>query len=382
VIAVVRQVARCVLLVTLSLQIAAGLSSAAGRVAPECVSHLPTMSSSRAEEILTTQRPFVPRNLDLFYSFDNPAWVDAAPLRAAEGPARSEEEIAQELRSFLRARFPCRASRVADGMGVFDDSVAQAKIPNPTLRAALASLTGTIGEPAIRAILDGPIEGVDFGVVVGYREGLPSRIYAGYAISGATAEDPVRIVFNQRHRFDHFALFAPVLFHEALHVGPIPRPGTPVVGIPEETIAPALDTVVAMQQLLTEPRLARLGTEYARIPFNFSILLRLNSGPPGSAELRLFLPDNDESIFPLVDGPITDFASFFRGYLGFVDLPTPGNDLLAEVLPALAASAAAIPEDPAFDAATLTFLDENQEVLSAQELVAVACILEVVELCA
>src|SRR6478735_4317758 len=93
--------------------------------------------------------PFAPSNRDFFRNVTNPAWTDVAPLDYPDGPAPTEADTKAALRSLLQQRFPCAPDRVLDGLKAFDNPIARQKVPEPTLRAALAGLTGTLGEPAI-----------------------------------------------------------------------------------------------------------------------------------------------------------------------------------------------------------------------------------------
>src|SRR4051794_3073472 len=98
------------------------------------------IDDATASTILKTKRPFSPTNLDLFSSYSLPAWEDAAPDKFATGPGPTAAETRTMLRTFLRKRFPCSDDRVLEGLAVFDHPSVKQKIPDPTLRAALAAL--------------------------------------------------------------------------------------------------------------------------------------------------------------------------------------------------------------------------------------------------
>src|SRR5262249_5849247 len=147
----------------------------------------------------------------------------------------------------LTRRFPCSPDRVRDGLAVFTVPAARRKIPDPTLRAALASLTGTLGEPAIDYLLhQAPVAAVHFGTVISpgdpAPDGTPAR---SYPLSDGTWE----IVFDGHYRFDPFGSFSALLFHESLHVklagdgnGAGAKPD--VIGLPEEATAVSLESLV------------------------------------------------------------------------------------------------------------------------------------------
>ena len=62
------------------------------------------------------------------------------------------------------------------GVHVGANPVAREKVPEPALRAALAALTGTLGEPAIEFLLHRtPVTLINFGIYVESSTGLPGR---------------------------------------------------------------------------------------------------------------------------------------------------------------------------------------------------------------
>ncbi len=359
--------------VCLALLLGPYLAAVPPAAAVPCSPTLP-VDDERASEILATERPFAPTNRDLFHSFTHPDWEDVAPIVFPEGPALSDEETRDALRVFLERRFPCDPQRVDDGLEVYGDPLARQKFPEPTLRAALAALTGTLGEPAIPFLLRTvPIVLVHFNVYVLSGEGLPGRVAGAYSLADGTAE----IVFDRRYRFLPFGTLSALLFHEALHTGV----DDDEAGLPEEAVATALEALVYMEMLLTDPSLAALPDEMTRYNNNQQAVARLNSGPPGSHRLTLFVPDGEESIDPLATEPITEFYEYYATYSApddpdFRERESEGNELLRTVLETLAEPGETPPAAADFDQETLAFVDQNQGVLSPAELIAVACILE------
>jgi hypothetical protein len=338
-----------------------------------CQPSLP-VDDERARRILAEERPFAPTDRDLFHSFEHPDWADAAPIEFAAGPALSDEETRDALRSFLERRFPCAPGRVRDGLAVYDDPQARQKAPEPTLRAALAALTGTLGEPAIGFLLyQTPVTLIHFGAYVWPGEGVPDRVAGVYGLSDGTQQ----IVVDRHLRFAPFAALSALLFHEALHTGV----DDDTAGLPEETVANALEALVYMEMLLTEPALAALPDDLTRTVNNPLAVARLNSGPAASDRITLFVPGSEINIDPLAVEPLTEFYEYYAYYSAhadpdFRDRVTEGNLLLREVLAALAEPGQAPPDDADFDQETLEFVDQNQAALSPAELVAVACILK------
>jgi hypothetical protein len=343
------------------------------------------IDDAAAREMLATERPFTPTDRDLFISYDNPDWADAEPPSYPKGPVLTEQETKEALRHFLELRFPCEPQRVLDGLATYSNPLAVQKIADPTLRAALAALTGTIGEPAINfLLLDAPVSAIFFGVVIHYGDGIPSG-------STATVYDMPDgtwvIVFDSLYRYSSFESLSALLFHEALHIE-VPTAGTEPgakpdgVGLAEENTAVSLESIIYMQMLLTDPSLAQQPGVLTRAANNLMALVRLNSGQLGTDRLNLYLPGNEEGINTVTDESMTEFADYYAtmtydgsGEADWRVRETHGNALLQTVLPALAEPGRTAPEQPDYDAVTLTFIDQNQAVLSPSDLIAVACIL-------
>jgi hypothetical protein len=330
-------------------------------------------AEARANLILAGQRPFAPTNRDFFYTNDNPAWADVAPLGLAVGPAPSERETRDALQAFLARRFSCAPERVQEGMSLYRDPLMLEKVPDPTLRAAMVALLGTVAEPAIEfALQRTSLTRIEFGIYVNTSIGVPDRVGGTYA-----APDGTHFIEIDRHyRYLPFAALSPLVAHEILHTG------DDKAGMAEETVASAVEALVYMEMLLTDPTLARLPDALTRTSNNHAALVRLNSGPAGTNRLTLFVPGSTVSIDPLAVDPLTEFNAYYASYSapdepGWRELETPGNWLLWRILERLAEPGSTVPADGAgFDAATLAFIDANQAVLSPAELVAVACILE------
>jgi hypothetical protein len=333
------------------------------------------VDDERASRILAEERPFGLTEPDLFHSYANPDLADAAPLEIPRGPELSEEETRDALRDLLERRFPCSPDRVRDGLAVYGDPQAQQKVPEPALRAALAALTGTLGEPAIRYLLyQAPVTLVHFGVLMWPGDGWPWRMAGAVGLTDGT----LQIVMPHEFRFLPFAAFSALLFHEILHTGA----RTEIAGLPEEAVAIALEALVYMEMLLVEPALAELPDRLTRDSNNRTALVRLNSGPQGTDRLTLFVPSSDVDIDPTAVEPLTEFYEYYvaLGYGSddpqFRERETAGNPLLRAILPALAEPGASPPAEADFDEETVAFVDQNQAVLSPAELIAVACILK------
>lgn len=332
-----------------------------------------------ARSVLARDRPFALTDRDLFHTFERREWADSAPLSLPQGPPPSEAETKEALRAFLRRRYPCDPQRVLDALAVLSDPLAREKIPEPTLRAALAALAGTIGQPAIGYVLaQVPVTRIHFGVYLLHGEGFPGHFAGTYRYRDGTVE----AVIDRRYRALPFAALSALVLHETLHLANDDEGA----GLPEESIASSFEALVYMEMLLTDPSLALLPDELTRFNSNHLALVRLNSAPHGSDRLTLFVPDGSDSIDPLSPTPLTEFYEYRDRFRGpgdpeFRDHATVGNDLLRRMLLSLSEGEAP-PEDADFDRATLEYLDRNQGALSPSELLRVACILRLDVPCA
>ncbi|MCZ6633791.1 MAG: hypothetical protein O7G87_10315 [bacterium] len=297
-------------------------------------------------------RPFSPADANLFTTGAYPA---ATALVPASGSELSESDARTELEAFLNTRFSGngeKESKVQNALRVFSDSATVAKISNPTLRAGLVSLTGTLAEPAIRAVVNRS-ETVDFGTVVSgdYAE-LREQVLGGR-----------QGVFDERYRSEAFALFGPVFARLALQEDFS-------TGQEEELIGAAVLSLVAMQQVLVDSGLALSGSELSR-RLNTQMLARLNSGRAAFPRVGIY-PVPDGEIFP--GG--TKFDSFAAVFAPLPSQETQAGSVLKAYLERLVPEGVRLPESPGFDSETLDLLDRYQNVLTAEEMVRVARILK------
>jgi hypothetical protein len=333
------------------------------------------LKDAQASVVLAEQRPFEPQNRNLFFTYEHPDWATVAPPKELPGPALDEEATREELRVFLERRFPCAADQVQRGLAVYGDPTARQKVPSSTLRAALAALTGTVGEPAIEFLLyRTPVTLIDFGIYVDSATGFPGRVGGAFVSPDGTRH----IVIDRRYRFTPFGAFSSLLVHEALHQGA----DNDNAGLPEEAVASAVEALVYMEMLLTDPTLATLPDELTRANNNHEALVRLNSGQAGSDHLTLFVPEGTTNIDPLSVEPLTEFFEYYARYStptgdgSFRERETQGNWLLEQILTLLAGPDGDSPDTAMdFDAETLAYVDTHQAILGPSDLIAVACIL-------
>jgi hypothetical protein len=230
-------------------------------------------------------------------------------------------------------------------------------MPQPRIRAALASLVGTAADPLIDLVRDGTLtKHVRIG---GYPHGPNDLIpFVGGAIATSTT-----LYFHESANTASFVALAPVVAHELLH-------SDPVGGIPEEVMANGIDSLVSMQMLLRNPDIAALNDAYS-VTQRTKLMLRINSGDGTSLGLT-------HSGFDLAPGGWhwTDFSDWVRrSYPArFSSLATPGSKALTEVLNALGVSTAST-TIPNFDAASIAELDRASATFSSQDVVRVASLI-------
>lgn len=315
------------------------------------------MQTMTAEEILR-QRPFVPTNIELF---NQVVYPDGAEMRPASGEEPPEAEVFAMLVDYLEREFPQDTQAQQEAIALFNDPDAIAKVPSPSLRAATVALLGTLAEPAIDVILYGKMASGDPMVYsIRFNNELPANVYGTVSYI-----NPMTIEMNGLNRADNPFMFTRTLAHEPLH-------SDSFNGVYEEGILATLDTLVYLEQLSRHPELAGLGTQFARF-HNANALARLNSGT--GSDLGLYETNGGEQIFPC--SPTITFTSFWERYR---DNPvfeeSPGNELLGKYLERLQEPGKQKCSTDKFDQALVDCIDQNQNALTDEELVAAAAALQ------
>jgi hypothetical protein len=244
----------------------------------------------RAALALLARPPAPPRDPGLF-SADCEAgpgiYPQGPPMRPAAGPPWD----AGRARAALAEVLPGADERTR-ALAAFDDPALAARLREPGVRAGLAALTGTAGEPLVAEAAAGRTPVLRYGALE-----QPSRV-----VGPDPGGDPALRLVNARYHAEHPALLAGSLVH-ALLAGEPPR------GHAQEALLHGLLAAVHLQLLARAPALARLGTELARRQSSLALSL-LNSRPAGSPRIRLIAPDGTGTVpggAPLMQTP--DFWS-------------------------------------------------------------------------
>ena len=219
----------------------------------------------------------------------------------------------------------------------FHDRAIRARVPDPALRAALASLTGTFAEPAIDSVRGRATGGGGAGRQIAFDDdGL-----VGDGEIARVVED--RILIHAGLRGEDPLLLAPTLAHEVLHADTI-------VGSYEEAAARALDTLLTLELLARVPDLVTGRTRLARHRATTAVA-RLNSGVGSS--LRIFLDDASGDVLP---GSRSQAKSWWETLERGAERATPGSATLGAYLERLGAREC---DAARFDLALLRCLDRS-----------------------
>ncbi|MFE5487490.1 hypothetical protein [Streptomyces sp. NPDC056527] len=300
------------------------------------------------------QPPFPPTDLSLL---STGAYPDGPPMQPAPPRAITAEELVKQLKTTLKPR---GRRAVEDGLAVFNSQQVAAIVPDPNLRAALASLAGSPGAASIQAIRDGIYSRVIFGIT-------PRPEAIAMVLLGPATDPRPFIVFNQPYRYEDFRLLGDAFSHETLHrADPNNRN--------EEAINEALNTAYYGQLLLQLPRLATSRTELAR-RLNTRLMALLNTR---DARGRQRLTYSTGNVLPRAATPLPSLAALQLGITpdgGTATDPTstPGNANLDFYLSAITRTRQT---GAAFDTATVELLDSHQAWATPSERIRLARLLE------
>lgn len=303
------------------------------------------------------QPPFPPTDVSLF----TPDVYSEAPhmVPAAQNPS-GETVMRNKLKALLEKRFGVGTTQVSEGLATFDSASTKAIVPSARLRAALVSLKGTVGEPAIDGALDGTYGKIYFGTP---RPCPCVRDPVGQVFlpSGSTK---LAIVFNEKYQYEDFRILAPDMAHNVLHRD---RLG----GKKEGAVLASIQSLVYAQFLLQTPSLATSGTALAR-DANTELMARINSRD-ATGKLRLFTSTSGScpdacGIYPRG----TSVPYFVALFEPLETSNNPGSSFLKQMVRNIVGTGVTLPETVDFDDNTLQLLDSSQKVFTNAQLVKLA----------
>jgi hypothetical protein len=282
-------------------------------------------------------------------------------LKPATEPL-TEGDVRAEVATIMRRRFrnDNADQAVKDALSLYDSERFRTVTGgNPSLRAGLAELKGTLGEPALQFLIttDRPVT-IAFGEL--------TRSEAGAEAQG----DGYRLRITVRTEFtnERPALIAPILFHELLH-----QNGG--ADFDEELLASALGFRVILEQLRDDPEQVGPMTDMAR-GTRWAALAQLNNRVGSDMTLTR---SEATTLFPHSVGPpepsIPDMLRASDWAALYADLPvepTPGHATLAAVLETMAPGQGPATAD--FDDTTIAFVDTHPGVGPCDQLIAAAAL--------
>jgi hypothetical protein len=236
------------------------------------------MSAELADQQLR-RPPVVPADVAAFSSntlFGQPGiYPDGPPMSPAPGPALDESSAATVLSELLDAH------DAAAAQALLDDPAIRERVPDVSVRTALALLTGGPAAPLLDAFVVGSTPVLRLGIGAPVGEGRVLGPEQG-------DDDTTRRVLNERYRHEHPAAIAPSLAHALCHHGERASNA-------EEATLHGLLAAVHAWLLAGSPQLGGLRSELARRQASLTITL-LNARPPGRPSASIVCPDGSGTI--------------------------------------------------------------------------------------
>jgi hypothetical protein len=308
--------------------------------------------------------------------------------------AESEATVRADLVAFLGKKVSggfINAAKRDDALARFDSSTNESLVPDHNLRAAIVSLVGTIGEPAIAYYFEkANSTGKDL-IEFGFNG---ASFSSGARISETTYTSTGRLktVWNPNYEGESFVVLSGLVAHETIHEGREDFGGSTNVQVnsrDEEVIANTVEGFIWAQQIVADFNYAREGTELTTRA-NYRLFAMLNSGDRqfprvGIKEAPLKNPAAGAvpGLTPPVDfAPVDGIVSFADDIREEMDSRSIGDKLPTQTF----ATARAIltnltgntyDNDDKFGDALIDDIDIGQDVLSDAFAMRVARVLQV-----
>ncbi len=306
-------------------------------------------------EKLMAQRPFAPTDRSLFAYKLYPTNFDGSPMpemQPAPAVDLTESQARQKLQDYMRIDSPHNPERQAAAMQVFDNPKLVGKIPNHSLRAALAALTGTFAEPAIQMYLSYSVAEVKFDD----NESVLKTSDRNVAYTWVEDNGQFTYYFNKKYRGENPFLFTHLLAHEPLHQDTTSNNM-------EETVATLFETLITLQQLSKHPEL--LGTTELSRRMVSNAFIRFNSG----TGFRLGVFDSNGNV-PIAPGSSRTEKSWWERVPKEDVSSTPGNSILGQYLKNIGVQG--MGDSPKFSMDVLKAISSAPGPLTSEELLAAA----------
>ncbi len=254
-----------------------------------------------------SNRNFAPTDL----SYVTRDTYNAAPIPTVASVQPSSVSIRANLDAFLAnkvSRGLITAAQKVAALNLYDTEAVY--VPDANLRAALASLYGTVGEPAIASYLGKSNTTNNRYTTVAFSASIGSS--APIAETKLSAGNRLSVVVRPTFAGEDFRALSAVLAHESLHQdlpGSQDPSGTPPSSQDEEVIANTVQATVYIQQALVDSSFVGNGTSLVN-KINEQVIALLNSGKglfPYGGIYKAPALTNDGNVFP---GAKTDPGSF------------------------------------------------------------------------
>jgi hypothetical protein len=244
--------------------------------------------------------------------------------------------------------------------------------PDPTLRAALFSLTGTFAEGAIASYLDGAnLTGKPYLIVT---FGSPEDSTVPVAQTSFRDDGRIRAIFKTEFRGESIQALSAWLAHESIHQDTL-------TGLQEEIAGTIMETLVYAQQGMVDGAFMNSGTKLAALE-NEKLYAFLNSGRaifPYVGLLNGPIINAAAGVFPGQKAPTdgqgvyTSWENFVkRGYQarGAVSTSTPTNPLWRAYYAAITGKQA--PTNQVFNDALIADIDSFQGIVPTKDAIVLA----------
>ena len=220
-------------------------------------------------------RAFVPTQFQFF----DPSLFPSASALNTTPTEPSESTVTSQLTAYLNAEVSSgfiTPDQKTAALATYNDATIKSEIPAPNMRAALASLTGTVADGAIAQFTTGAnATGKAFTVVDFSTEVSSAAVIA--ETTGNVVTKRIRTLFKTSYEGENFLALAPFLAHEAVHQDLVGADPTLPDSIHEEEFANSVETYIWAQELLQSPSVAAAHTELTT-HLNADLLAMLNSG--------------------------------------------------------------------------------------------------------
>jgi hypothetical protein len=256
-----------------------------------------------------SQRNWAPTDLSYF---TNDVFT-GAPATSTANTEPNSTTVRNNLDAFLTSKVSqglITAAQRVTALGIFDNPDNAPYVPSANLRAAIAALVGTVGEPAIASYLGKSNTTANRYTAITF----DGTISASAPISETKLSSGGRLSLKIRPTYagEDFRALSAVLAHEAIHQdlpGTQNGDGTPPNSQDEEIIANTVQSTVYIQQALASGGFVANSTNLVN-KINEQVMAHLNSGRglfPYGGIFKAPGLTNDGNVFP---GAKTDPGGF------------------------------------------------------------------------